>query len=295
MHCLRTTWCAVAISVLLGCSIHPTSTIPKKTKVLRLATTTSFRDSGLLDELLPIFERETDCRVDVIGVGTGAALRLGEMGEVDVVVVHSRPAEEAFMANNHGYRHEEFMTNEFVIVGPADDPGGIRNLGPVEAFNSIAKGKHRFVSRGDNSGTHQRELSLWQLAGGRPNWNDYIEVGQGMGPSLMVASEKQAYVLADNGTFLKFEEKIELVRLGAHSTTLNNPYSVLGVNLKKHPKVNSRSAEAFIDFLVSERAQRIIGDYKIGDRNLFLPTRIYVGQASSLSGRLEACPTYETK
>ena len=265
--------CAIVVSHLLGCSRKP-ATGPTRPAVLRLATTTSTRDSGLLDKLLPIFEKSADCRVDVIAVGSGTAFRLGEMGEVDVILAHAPAAEEAFMAHNHGFRHEEFMANEFLILGPQSDPAGIENVDPVAAMTQIAEGGHPFVSRGDDSGTHSRERSLWESAGGRPEWKEYIESGQGMGPTLIVAFEKQAYVLSDMGTYLKFRGKIDLVPLAAHSKALNNPYSVIGVNPKKHSKVNAADSQAFIDFLISDETQRMIANYKIGDQNLFLPTRI---------------------
>jgi tungstate transport system substrate-binding protein len=244
------------------------------TDVLRLATTTSTRDSGLLDELLPVFERSHNCRVDVIAVGTGAALRLGEAGDVDVLLIHARTAEEAFMAAGHGIRHEELMYNDFVLLGPKDDPAGVRGLDPIEAMRKIAESKQRFVSRGDDSGTHKRELSLWGKAGGRPAWDDYLEGGQGMGPTLMMAGEKQSYVLADRGTYLNFRDKISLVPLAAAAESLRNPYAVIAVSPQKHEKINSRLADALVDFLISDEAQRLIADYRISGQQLFYPTRI---------------------
>ena len=246
----------------------------KATAVLRLATTTSTRDSGLLEVLLPGFEAEQGCRVDVIAVGTGAALRLGEAGDVDVLMVHARAAEQAFMEAEHGTRHEEFMYNSFLLVGPENDPAQIRVLAPAEALGRIATGKYGFFSRGDDSGTHQRELQIWQQAGGRTEWADYREVGQGMGPTLLMADEKRGYTLVDMGTYLKFKEKIDLVPLVEEANSLRNPYAALVVNPAKHEMLNEILASAFVDYLISHPTQHQIADYRIAGRALFTPTRL---------------------
>jgi tungstate transport system substrate-binding protein len=243
--------------------------------VLRLATTTSTRDSGLLDQLLPIFEQASGCRVDVIAVGTGAALKLGEAGDVDVVMVHARCAEEEFMAAEHGVRHEEFMYNDFVILGPKEDPAKIRDRDPLVALTQIAKGSHCFVSRGDDSGTHKRELSLWEAADIRPPWDEYVESGQGMGPSLTMADEMSGYVLADRGTYLNFKDQVDLVPLAAPADSLRNPYAVIVVNPEKHEKINEPLANALVDFLISEEAQQWIAEYRVGGQPLFYPTRLF--------------------
>jgi tungstate transport system substrate-binding protein len=261
-------WCA-GFGGLVGC----TSSMDRPA-VLRLATTTSTRDSGLLDVLLPVFEKSQECRVDVIAVGTGAALKLGEVGDVDAVLVHAREAEEAFTNADHGVRHEEFMVNHFVLLGPPDDPARIRDLDPPQAMNRIAEGSHPFISRGDDSGTHKKELNLWEEADGRPQWDDYIESGQGMGATLILADEKRAYVLADMGTYLRFHDKIELDPLVAEGAGLRNPYSIIVVNPDKHAKVNAALADALADFLVSAEAQRLIAGYQISGRQLFHPTRL---------------------
>lgn len=264
---------ALACVILAGCTKNNASQTPATT-VLRLATTTSTRDSGLLEELLPDFEQRYDCRVDTIAVGTGAALRLGEEGEADVVMVHAREAEEAFMKAGHGIRHEEFMYNEFVILGPSDDPAMIRSHDPVAAMQRIVDGKQRFVSRGDDSGTHKRELQLWEAAGRQPIWSDYIECGQGMGPTLMMADEKQAYVLADMGTYLQFQQQIELVPLVTDSEWLHNAYAVIVVNPDKHARVNASLADAFVEYLIAKETQQAIAAYRLAGRPLFYPTRI---------------------
>lgn len=242
--------------------------------VLRLATTTSVRDSGLLDELLPVFEQAHACRVDVVAVGTGAALKLGESGEADAVIVHARAAEEAFMRAGHGTRHEEFMENFFLLLGPTDDPAGISGQSPVDAFRSIGAKRVRFISRGDDSGTHKRELQLWEQAGGRPEWEGYIESGQGMGPSLVMADEMGAYVMSDQGTWLNFREKIRLVPLVTGEKGLHNPYAIMTVNPAKHPRIAGGLATALVEYLISPETQRRIAAYRIAGEPLFRPTRL---------------------
>ena len=242
-------------------------------RLLRLATTTSTRDSGLLDELLSVFERQRACQVDVIAVGTGAALKLGESGEADVVLVHARRAELDFMRAGHGIRHEEFMYNEFVLLGPPSDPAKIRGRDPAAAMKEIADRGHRFVSRGDDSGTHKRELQLWESVGGRPSWEAYWDSGQGMGPTLVMADEKKGYVLADMGTYLRMQDKVELVPL-ARGGSLRNPYAVMVVHPGKNSRINAGLADAFVEFLLSPRTQQMIAEYRVSGRSLFYPTRL---------------------
>ena len=258
----------------------PQASTDRKVAVLRLASTTSTRDSGLLDILLPEFEQANHCRVDLIAVGTGAALKLGETADVDAVLVHARPAEEAFMKAGHGVRHEVIMHNFFMIAGPADDPAGAKGADAVTALKKIADGQHRFVSRGDNSGTHQRELSLWQKLGNRPTWTDFMESGQGMGPTLVMADEMNAYVLTDEGTWLKRSDQFQLVSIVRSTSDLQNPYAVMVVNPDKHPDVNSTLAHAFVDFLISETAQKLIAEYQVNGQRLFQPDRVQSDQNS---------------
>lgn len=242
--------------------------------VLRLASTTSTRDSGLLEVLLPVFEEAHGCRIDLIAVGTGAALKLGEAGDVDVVLVHSRAAEEAFMKAGYGIRHEPVMHNFFLIAGPASDPAGIRGDDAVSALTNIAAEKCRFVSRGDDSGTHKRERALWKQAGGRSTWDEYLETGQGMGATLFMADEMNAYVMTDHGTWLKQSGNLHLVRLVTGAVGLKNPYSVLVVNPANHPAVNSELAGSFTDFLISEQAQTLIHQFEISGQKAFRPDRL---------------------
>ncbi len=277
----RFSWlCVFASMVLLtGCSRSGDGRTDRddSLEVLRLATTTSTRDSGLLDQMLPRFEQSNGCRVDVVAVGTGAALKLGEAGDADVVLVHAREAEDVFMEAKHGVRHEEIMFNNFVLLGPPTDPASVRDVEPVQALRAIADGEHRFVSRGDDSGTHKREMSLWKRAGVRPAWENYLECGQGMGPALIMASEKRAYVLADMGTFLKFRSKVELAPLAGESEHLRNPYAAIVVR-PGTSRINARLADAFVDFLISEEGQQLIGDYQLSGQRLFHPLRIDVSE-----------------
>lgn len=177
------------------------------------------------------------------------------------------------MEAKHGIRHEEFMYNEFVLLGPANDPAQTRAVEIVPAMRRIAGNESKFISRGDDSGTHQRELELWSEASVRPAWPGYLEAGQGMGPALVMADEKQAYVLADRGTYLNFRHRIDLVPL-ATSAQLRNPYSAITVNPDEHSHVNAVLADAFVDFLIGETAQRLIANYQVAGEQLFYPTRL---------------------
>ena len=260
----------LAPTVLL-CGLVFVAGCPRSPARLRLATTTSTRDTGLLDVLLPVFEKEAGVKVDVIAVGTGQALKLAEAGDVDVVLVHARDAEDAFMAAGHGVRREDVMHNTFELLGPPADPAGVKGVEVVEALARIAAHKAPFVSRGDDSGTHKKELALWRDAGGLTKWEGYLETGQGMGNTLMVASEKRAYVLSDRATYLAFKQKIELAPFAPNSEKLNNPYGVIVVNPARHPKVDVRHANAFADFLISERARELISGFTVGGEQLYFP------------------------
>jgi len=242
--------------------------------VLRVASTTSTRDSGLLDTLLPLFEKQHHCRVDLIAVGTGAALKLGETGDADAVLVHARSAEAAFMEAGHGIRREPVMHNQFIVAGPIEDPAGAKGRDALAALANIAAGKHRFVSRGDDSGTHKRESSLWRKMGGRPEWKNFVETGQGMGPTLVMADEMNAYVLTDEGTWLHQSSDFQIVPIVEGASDLNNPYSVMVVNPNRHPAVKSELADAFVDFLISDQAQHMINAYKVNGHQLFQADRL---------------------
>ncbi len=249
------------------------------TGVLRLASTTSTRDSGLFDVLLPVFEAKHQCRVDVIAVGTGAALKLGESGDVDAVLVHARAVEETFIQAGHGVRHEPVMHNFFSIVGPQDDPAGVSGLSAGKALQQIASTGQVFVSRGDDSGTHKKELAIWNLSGERPEWDGYLEAGQGMGPTLVIADEMNAYVLTDEGTWLKRRNDFRLKPVVEGDDQLRNPYAVIVVNPERHPGINATMANAFADFLISDEAQRLIAGYQVNGQSLFHPDRLAVEAA----------------
>ncbi len=241
---------------------------------LLLATTTSTRDSGLLEQLLPPFEEQYHVRVDVIAAGTGKALKLGEMGDVDVLFVHARQAEDAFMAAGHGIRRENVMFNTFELLGPPTDPAEVRGLEVSEALQKIAAASAPFVSRGDDSGTHKRENQLWEAEGELPVWANYRESGQGMGATLTIADQMSAYVLTDRGTFLNFRDKIDLVPLAAQSEASKNRYGIIVVNPEKHSTLRSKAANTFVEYLISPAAQQIIADYRIAGEALFTPLHL---------------------
>ncbi len=239
---------------------------------LKMSTTTSTENSGLLSVLLPPFEKVNNVKVDVIAVGTGKALKLGENGDVDVVFVHARPAEDKFVADGHGIDRRDVMFNDFIIVGPKSDPDGLKKAKTaVEAFKALAKGKADFISRGDDSGTNKKEKRLWKAAGITPQGKWYIEAGQGMGAVLQMAFQKKAYAMTDRGTYLAFTDKIDLIILFQGDDALFNPYGIIAVNPKKYPKVNYKMAKKFIDYVTGPQGQQIIGDYKKNGKHLFFP------------------------
>lgn len=240
---------------------------------LRLATTTSTENSGLLAVLLPPFERQSGLRVDVIAVGTGKAIRLAERGDVDVVLVHAPEAEEAFMAAGYGVNRRAVMVNDFVILGPPADPAGIRDLRQgAEALRRIARAASPFVSRGDESGTHQREKALWQAGGIEPRGAWYLSIGRGMGETLMLANEKQGYVLSDRGTYLAYQGRLELAVLVEGDAALLNPYSIIAVNPARHRQVNYQGAMALIAWVTSVEGQEVIRTFRRSGQPLFTPT-----------------------
>jgi len=259
---------ALLALVLAACTASPT-------KSLLLVSTTSTQDSGLLDVLLPAFEQQTGYTVQLVATGSGQALKMGEQGNADVILLHSPKAEEKFIANGFGMDRRLVMHNDFVIVGPPEDPAALRTQPePVSAFEAVFSSAATFVSRGDNSGTHVRELELWEKAGLNPHGQPwYLETGQGQGATLSIASEKGGYALSDRGTFLAYQPNINLEILVEGDPVLLNIYHVLSVNPEKYPHVNAQGAKAFSDFITSPAGQQIIRDYGVEQygQPLFIP------------------------
>jgi tungstate transport system substrate-binding protein len=241
----------------------------------RVATTTSLYDTGLWGYLEPMFEEEYDVDLDIFYAGTGIALEYGQRGDVDAIAVHSKSREEQFVADGYGVERVPFAYNYFLIVGPEDDPAGIKGMAPEEAFTQLAEaGTASFVSRGDDSGTHGKEKSIWTAAGYdyediRTSGSWYIEAGSGMGPTLTIASEKQAYTLSDMGTFLAYSGDIDLVAVVDQGSILLNVYSVIACTAAQ----DADMAQNLVDFLTSEDIQGLIGNYGTNqyDQNLFTP------------------------
>lgn len=238
---------------------------------LRISTTTSTENSGLLNVLLPPFEKMHNCKVDVIAVGTGKALKLGEAGDVDAVLVHSRKAEDKFVADGYGIDRRDVMYNDFVIIGPASDPAGVKKAGSAAAaLAMVAKANAPFISRGDESGTHIKEKELWQQAGVKPAGGWYFESGQGMGEVITMATERKAYTLADRGTYNAYKgEKTDLVILFQGEKRLFNPYGVIAVNPKRHPHVKYGLAAKFIQYITGPHGRNIIGSFRQNGEPVF--------------------------
>ena len=241
-----------------------------------LATTTSVYDTGLLDSILPWFERVSGYHVRVVAVGSGQALAMGRRGDADVVLVHSPAAEEAFVAAGYGIRRRIVASNYFTIAGPASDPAHVREApSAAGAPRRIAASDQKFVSRGDSSGTNARELALWRATGGRPGWPGYIETGQGMAATLLVANERQAYTLTDRATLGFLRSHLDLVTLRAPAPDLANIYHVIELNPAGHARLNADGGRAFADFVVSGPVQDYLehfGEAKLGEP-MFVPAR----------------------
>jgi tungstate transport system substrate-binding protein len=263
----------LAIALLVCAALAP---LGAQTVRLRLATTTSTQDSGLLPILNPPFEKLTGITVDVIAVGTGAAIMLGQNGDADVMLVHDRAAEDAFVAAGWGVNRRDVMHNDFVIVGPVEDPARVGTAATAaDAFARIAAAGATFVSRGDKSGTNTKELDIWARVGGKPTAKWYKEVGQGMGAVLTMSMDLKAYTLADRGTWLAMRDKLPGMKiLGQGDAFLFNPYGVIAVNPVKWPKANYLAAMQYIAWVTSPEGQRIIRDYKVGGEQLFTPDAV---------------------
>ena len=260
----------VLLSLVSGDAVHGAE------RFITVASTTSTENSGLFEAILPLFERQTGIAVRVVAVGTGQAIRAAERGDADVLFVHHRPSEERFVADGYGVERHEVMYNDFVLVGPRDDPAGASGAPDVVgAFGNIAVRQAPFASRADDSGTHKREMTLWQAAGidaraASGGW--YRETGSGMGTTLNIASGMGAYTLSDRGTWLSFNNKGELTVLVQGGRRLFNPYGVILVNPARHPHVKAEEGQAFVDWLLSADGQGAIASYRIDGQEVFFPS-----------------------
>ncbi|MFI8615612.1 extracellular solute-binding protein [Acidovorax sp. NPDC077693] len=239
---------------------------------ITMASTTSTEQSGLFGYLLPEFKKTSGIDLKVVALGTGQALDMARRGDADVLFVHDQAAEEKFVADGWGVKRYPVMYNDFILVGPKDDPAGTRGKDIVQALQKLAAGNGNFVSRGDKSGTHAAELRYWKLAGAdAAKGSGYKECGCGMGPALNIAASSNAYVLADRGTWLNFKNRADLAILVEGDTKLFNQYGVMVVNPAKHPHVKAQDAQKFVDWVVSPAGQQVIASYKIGGEQLFFP------------------------
>ena len=264
--------------VISGCTTSSSAVPMPPQERLRVATTTSLYDTGLWGYLEPMFEEEYGVELDVMSAGTGKAIELGRRGDVHIIAVHSKSREEAFIAEGYGIERVPFAYNYFIIVGPESDPAGVKGMSPGDAFKKLMDtGSGSFVSRGDDSGTHGKEKAIWKGAGyeyetvqSAGAW--YIEAGSGMGPTLMMASEKQAYTLTDMGTFLAYKGKLELVPIVDKGDILLNVYSAIAVNPESVPTTNIKMADNLISFITSVEIQELIGDYGVEEYGMRLFT-----------------------
>jgi len=294
---MRRIYTFLLISTLLILAFFFTSAFGEG-NIIKMSTTTSTENSGLLNVLLPEFTKDTGLQVKVFAKGTGAAVRDGMDGNVDIIFVHDRKKEDKFMEEGYGAYRLDVMHNDFIILGPKDDPAGIKGMSAEGAFKKIAESKALFISRGDDSGTHAKEQELWGLAEVTLNTKKtevikegkttnleyffpammgerYISIGQGMGKTLTFSEEKRAYTLADRGTYLEYrygrQQGLDLVILCEGDADLNNPYGIIPVSPKKYPDVRFEEADRLAKWIVSKKGQRIIADYKIAGHQAFFP------------------------
>jgi tungstate transport system substrate-binding protein len=239
---------------------------------IRLAATTSILSSGLLHEIETAFEADTQHSLEILSFGTGRALRCAVEGNVDVLIVHSPEAEQKFMRAGYGLSRTPLMNDAYLIAGPEDDPAGVTGqLDAVSAFNALADQKARFISRGDDSGTHRKELEIWERANIVPYGKWYIEYGYGMGKTLSYADKMSAYVLVDRGTWLAMSAELGLKALFEGDALLDNPYHIIAVNPAKHPSINHEGAKQFIAWMTSKRGRDIIQNLRVDDQQLYTP------------------------
>ncbi len=254
----------VLLAVVVLCGFSPVQAASADKNII-LATTTSTQDSGLLDVLIPIFEKKTGYFVKTIAVGSGQAMAMGQKGEADVLLVHSPEAEQKFVKEGFGINRRLVMHNDYIVAGPATDPAKIKGMkSTLEVFKKIASTNSLFISRGDNSGTHAKEKSIWKMTAAKSEGEKwYQQTGLGMGQTLNVASEKAAYTLADRGTYLALKKRLSLDILAEGDAVLLNIYHVIEVNPAKWPKVNAAGAKAFADFMVSKETQDIVKTFGV--------------------------------
>lgn len=242
-------------------------------EALRLSTTTSTENSGLLGFLLPAFEAQSGLKVKVIAVGTGKALELAKNGDVDVTLVHARPSEDKFVAEGHGVNRRDVMYNDFIVVGPASDPAGVKGMRDVlTTLRKIVNAKARFVSRGDNSGTDQMEQAYWKQVGAKPAGSAYVSAGLGMGEVLNMAAELQAYTLTDRATYAAYRAKTGLAVMVEGDPKMFNPYGIIAVNPAKYKDINYKGAMQLIDWITSPAGQKRIAEFRVDGQPLFFPS-----------------------
>ncbi len=256
------------LAIVLG-FVTPTTRAGEDDKVVLMATTTSTENSGLMDYLLPYFEADTGYSLRTIAVGSGKALRMGQVGDVDVLLVHAKQSELAFVQAGHGVNRRQVMFNDFVVVGAADDPAAIASSSNLrQAFNRMVSESALFVSRGDDSGTHKKELDIWQSIGTQPQAQRYREVGQGMSKTLQIADQLGAYTLTDRGTWIFAQEKLSMRIVFEGNQQLHNQYSVITVNPERHT-INLQGATVFGDWITAKKGQQLINSYRINGQQLF--------------------------
>jgi tungstate transport system substrate-binding protein len=262
-----TLWCSLLLG-LLSAAMQPALA-----RDIRMSTTTSTENSGLLKALLPAFEAKHGVKVHVISVGTGKALELGKNGDVDVVLVHARPSEDKFVADGHGVNRRDVMYNDFILVGAQEDPLALRGTRDViSAFRKLGEGRAKFISRGDNSGTDQMEKSYWKEAGVAPKGAWFVSAGLGMGEVLTMAGEMKAYTLSDRATFGAYRAKTGLEILVQGDKKMFNPYGIIAVSPKKYPDINYDGAMKLIEWITSKEGQDLVAGFKVNGEQLFFPS-----------------------
>lgn len=265
--------CRIFLAVLAAILLAPAGWAQQFEQVVKMSTTTSTENSGLLGYLLPLFEAETGLKVQVIAVGTGKALELAKNGDVDLTLVHARAAEDKFVAEAYGVDRRDVMHNDFIIVGPKNDPAGVRKAGKdvLKGLQKIVDSNSRFISRGDNSGTDQKEQEYWKQLGAKPSGSAYVAAGLGMGEVLNMAAQMQAYTLTDRATYLAYRAKTGLAILLEGDARMLNPYGIIAVNPERHKHARYKAAMRLIDWMTSPQGQQKIALFTIDDQQVFFP------------------------